>query len=82
MVKVINLGTEENAPAERHVVVVVHQETLNDRVREKAYFYDSARGDYGGSGPFNFLLDEAMRRAQRFASDNTIAKIVVRAQHP
>jgi len=82
LVEVIYQSHEEPAPAERHVVVVVHQEILNGRVKGKAYFYDSEKRDFGGSGPFDFLLDEAMTRAQRFASDNRILKIIVRSKQP
>lgn len=82
MVEVIYQSPEKPAPAERHIVVVVHEDVLNGRVREKAYFYDSAKGDKGGSGPFDFLLDEAMERAKRFASDHNLTRVVVRAKQP
>ena len=82
MVDVMYNAPEVPFPEERHVAVVVHREMVNGRVREKAYFYDSAKGDYGGGGPFNFLMDEALERAKRFASDNNITKVVVRAQQP
>lgn len=82
MVEVIYQSHEEPAPVERHVVVVIHQKILNGRVKEKAFYYDSEKRDCGGSGPFDFLLEEAMTRAQRFASDNRIPKIIVRSKQP
>lgn len=65
-----------------HVVVIPHQELVNGRVKEKAYFYDSTKGDSGGGGSFDFLVDEALERAKRFAFVNNIAKVVVRAKQP
>ncbi|SCX28579.1 hypothetical protein DSM25558_4509 [Agrobacterium sp. DSM 25558] len=71
-------ASDASLAEERHVVVVVHQELVNGSVTEKAYFYDSAEVDNGGGGPFDFMMDEALVRAKRFASDNKIAKVVVR----
>lgn len=80
MVDIIYYKPDEPWPQERHVAVVVHRELVNGRVKEKAYFYDSVEGDYGGSGPFDFLLDEALERANRFADDKNITKVIVRAK--
>lgn len=80
MVEIIYQPPDVSLPGERHVAVVVHQELVNGHVRERAYFYDSAKGDSGGSGPFDFLMDEAIERAKRFAFDNNITKVIVRAK--
>ncbi|WP_133121826.1 hypothetical protein [Pleomorphomonas carboxyditropha] len=82
MVDVIYNAKDVPLPVEQHVTVVVHKELVNGRAIDKAYFYDSSKGDYGGSGPFDFLVDEAIERAKRFASDNNITKVVMRAQQP
>lgn len=82
MVDVLYNPSDASLAEERHVVVVVHKAVENGRLNEKAYFHDSAEGDSGGGGPFDFLLDEALTRAKRFASANNIAKVVVRAKQP
>lgn len=63
---------------ERHVVVIAHR--TGQPVIEKGYFSDSLDGDHGGSGPFDWKLEEAITRAKRFAEDHRIAQIVVRAK--
>ncbi|WP_319414604.1 hypothetical protein [uncultured Cohaesibacter sp.] len=72
MVNVI--WSPDNLPGERHVVVQPHGQPSG---KVKAYFYDSDEGDDGGSGPFDFLLDEALRRAERFAYHKGIRTIIV-----
>ena len=72
MVNVIWCPTE--LPSEQHVVV---QPYGQPEKTAKAYFYDSEKDDNGGSGPFDFLLDEALERAEQFAADRNIATVVV-----
>lgn len=69
-------GTPEHR--ERHVVVVAHRMGMPSI--EKGYFYDSAKRDHGGSGPFDWRLDEAIERAKRFAADSGLNQIVVRTK--
>lgn len=82
MVEVLYSASDASLTEERHVVLVVCQAVQNGRLKEKAYFYDSAKGDNGGGGPFDFSVDEALERAKRFASANEIAKVFVRAKQP
>ena len=65
-------------PTERHVVVIAHR--MGPPSLEKGYFYDSADHDHGGSGPFDWRLDEAVARAKRFAADIGLTQVVVRAK--
>ena len=66
--------TPAELPSERHVVVQPHGSPATGA---RAYFYDSAEGDDGGSGPFDWNLDEAVERAERFADDRGIPDVVV-----
>jgi len=66
-------------PEGRYVAVVVHRDMKLGGI-EKGYFYDSAGGDNGGSGPFDWRVSEAIERAKRYASENGIAQVVVKAQ--
>jgi len=63
------------SPDHRHLIVIVHRDRDG---REKGYFFDSAKGDHGGSGPFDWNKDEAIERAKRFADGEGISLIVVR----
>ncbi|TPK82027.1 hypothetical protein [Mesorhizobium sp. B2-4-17] len=71
------LGADDIAPAEHHVTVVTHVDHMG---MEKGYFFDSERGYYGGSGPFDWRMEEAFARAERYAQDNRISLIVVRSK--
>jgi hypothetical protein len=71
------LGPNDPLPSERHVAVVIHRD---QRGVEKGYFYDSADKDFGGSGPFDWRMSEAIERAERFAADRHIPLVVVRAE--
>lgn len=64
-------------PEDRHVTVVIHRESTGG---EKGYFFDSVKGDNGGGGHFDWLMNEAIKRAEKYASDNGIRQVVVRAQ--
>lgn len=75
MTQLIYLGPTDEIPSERHVAVIAQR----DAIGEKGYFFDTAGGDYGGSGPFNWRLDEAIERAQKMAQERQISMIVVRA---
>jgi hypothetical protein len=78
MVDVIYAAPGDPEPEQRHVVLIVHR--LGPPSAEKGYFYDSAVGDHGGSGPFDWLLAEAIVRAKRFAQDEKIAQVIIRAK--
>lgn len=82
MVEVLYCAQDASLTEERYVVLVVFQGVQNGRLVEKAYFYDSAKGDNGGGGPLDFSVDEALERAKRFASANKIEKVLVRAKQP
>lgn len=75
MVSTIYLSPKDDIPTDRHVAVIVHRDHGG---LEKGYFYDSAQGDSGGSGPFDLRMDEAIERAKRFASDLGLETVVVR----
>lgn len=77
MTNIIYLRPGQPAPDERHVAVVVHRDISGI---EKGYFYDSAEGDSGGAGPFDWLIKETMDRAERFATDRRLSLIVVRSK--
>jgi hypothetical protein len=77
LVTVVYLGPNEPIPTERHVAVIVHRDNFG---AEKGYFYDSAESDFGGSGPFDWRVSEAIERAERFARDEGIPLVVVRAR--
>lgn len=78
MVEVIYAPPGMPMPEERHVVVMVHRE--GQPIAEKGYFFDSAEGDHGGSGPFDWRLEEAIERAKRFAADRKLTRVIVRAR--
>ena len=75
MIDVVYAAPNTPEPSERHVAVIAHRDALG----EKGYFYDSTAGDHGGSGPFDWRLSEAINRATRFAADNKIKLVIVRA---
>ncbi|WP_311269595.1 hypothetical protein [Sphingobium sp. WCS2017Hpa-17] len=75
MASTIYLSPKVDIPTERHVTVVVHRDHGG---LEKGYFFDSAEGDSGGSGSFDWLMTEAIERARRFADDAGIEKVIVR----
>jgi len=77
VVTTLHLGPNDPIPSERHVAVIVHRDHTGV---EKGYFYDSAESDFGGSGPFDWRMSEAIERAERFARDKEIALVVVRAR--
>jgi hypothetical protein len=79
MVKIAYLSPSSELPVERHVAVVIHRD---NRGAEKGYFYDTADGDSKGSGPFDWNMEEAVERAERFATDKGLALVTVRAQLP
>ncbi len=68
MVNIQYLSSDDPVPEERHVAVIVHGDAPLEN-QDKAYFYDSAEKDFGGSGPFDWRLDEAIDRAK-----NTLPK--------
>lgn len=77
MATVVYLGPNDPIPSERHVTVIIHRD---HKGMEKGYFYDSAKADFGGSGPFDWRMAEAIERAERFATDQQIPLVVVRAK--
>lgn len=77
MVGITYLGPGQAVPEERHVTVVIHRERTGG---ERGYFFDSVKGDHGGSGPLDWLMNEAIKRAEKYASDNGIRHVVVRGQ--
>lgn len=74
---ILHLGPNDPIPSERHVAVIVHRDHTGI---EKGYFYDSAKSDFGGSGPFDWHMAEAIERAERFAIDQQISLVVIRAK--
>lgn len=79
MASIIYLSPKDGIPTERHVAVVVHRDHGG---LEKGYFFDSAEGDSGGSGPFDWRMAEAIERAKRFANDLGIEKVLIRTARP
>ena len=77
MARIVFLGPGEPAPNAHHVAVVVHRDGGGS---DKAYFYDTAENDYGGRGPFDWPMDEAIERAERFARERQLESIVVRTR--
>lgn len=73
----VYLGPNDPIPLERHVAVVIHRDHVGV---EKGYFYDSAEKDFGGSGPFDWRMAEAIGRAERFAAERQIQIVAVRAR--
>ena len=71
---VIYLTPSDPLPGERHIAVIAHKDEIGST---KAYFYDSNEGDHGGSGPFDWLLEEAIERAVKFGTNRGIYNIVV-----
>lgn len=76
MTAIIYLSPADEVPAERHVAVVVH---CGFGGMEMGYFFDSAKGDTGGSAGFDWRMSEAIERARRFAAEQGIDKVIVRA---
>ena len=66
--------TPAELPGERHVVVQPHGSPATGA---KAHLYDSEKGNGGGSGPFDWNLNEAVDRARQFADDRRIGTVVV-----
>lgn len=77
MATILYLGPNDPIPSERHVAVIIHRDDMGI---EKGYFYDSAESDFGGSGPFDWRMAEAIERAERFATDQRIPLVVIRAK--
>lgn len=78
MVKVTYASPDTPEPTERHVVLIAHD--VGQPRADKGYFFDSAKRDYGGSGPFDFRLDEAIERAKRFAAERQITTVFIRTR--
>lgn len=76
MTAILYLSPTDDIPAERHVAVVVHRGFGG---MEQGYFFDSAKGDAGGSAGFDWRMSEAIERATRFAAEQGIDKVIVRA---
>ncbi len=70
------LSPKDEIPVERHVAVIVHRGFGG---MEQAYFFDSAKGDNGGSAGFDWRMSEAIERATRFAQEQGIEQVVVRS---
>jgi hypothetical protein len=79
LINVLHLSPGQEAPEERHVVVIIHREGTGS---EKGYFFDSAERDHGGSGPFDWPMDEAIERAKRFTRESNLQLVVVKAKLP
>lgn len=47
---------------------------------DKAYFFDSAKGDHGGSASFDWRMEEAVERARKFADDKQIGLVAIYAE--
>ena len=75
MPNVTYLPPNDDLPLCRHVVVITHRE--GPRNTEKAYFYDSEKGDWGGRALFDLSLNETLDRAARHAAENNIDDIFV-----
>lgn len=69
------IWTPETMPGERHIVVRVHQQ--GQPSADKGYFFVSDEADWGGSGPFDMRLDEAIERAKRVAQEKGLTRVVV-----
>ncbi|WP_336810111.1 hypothetical protein [Bosea sp. MMO-172] len=65
----------DEIPPERHLVLRAHRDKISGV--QKGYFYPSDEDDWGGSGPFDMLLDEVMERAKLRAADLGLSKIIV-----
>lgn len=77
MTTIMHLGPNDPLPNERHVAVVVHRDHM---AMEKAYFFDSAERDHGGSGPFDWRMSEAIERAEKYAINHGIHLVAVRTK--
>lgn len=66
-------------PAERHVIVLVRRHPTTPGL-ENGYFFLSGGEDHGGSGPFDWRMEEASERAQSMARNEGVGIVVVRAQ--
>lgn len=69
------IWTPKDTPTERHIVVRAHQ--LGEPKADKGYFYVSDEKDWGGSGPFDWRLDEAIDRAKRAAQEKGLRIVIV-----
>lgn len=67
--------TPKEMPSERHIVVHVHRDGMPPA--DKGYFFVSDESDWGGSGPFDMLLDEVIDRATRAALDKSLRSVVI-----
>jgi hypothetical protein len=65
MVSVIWAAKEK--PNERHIVLHVHRQGMP--AMDKGYFFISDEKDWGGTGPFDMRLEEALERAKNRASE-------------
>ncbi len=63
-------------PDERHIVVRVHRDGVPG-TSEKGYFHVSDEEDWRGSGPFDMLLNEVIKRAKEQAIDRGLSQVVV-----
>ncbi|MVA32555.1 hypothetical protein [Agrobacterium vitis] len=63
-------------PDERHIIVRVHRDGVPG-TSDKGYFHISDEKDWGGSGPFDMLLNEVIERAKEQAVDRGLSQIVV-----
>jgi hypothetical protein len=62
-------------PSERHIVLHIHRQGMP--VIDKGYFFLSDQKDWGGAGPFDMRLDEALKRAENRASELGLEKIYI-----
>ena len=80
MADVVYLRPSDQVPEERHIHVVIHRDHMPEI--DRGYFYDSAEGDSGGSGPFDWNMNEAIDRAKTYADSKGIRQVVVKAKLP
>lgn len=69
------IWSPKEMPTDRHVVVHVHQIGLP--TADKGYFFISDEADWGGSGPFDMRIDEAIERAKRIAEERGIRSVII-----
>ena len=74
MVTVIHAPTE--MPDERHIIVRVHRDGVPG-TSDKGYFHVSDEENWGGSGPFDMLLNEVIERAKEQAIDRGLSQVIV-----
>jgi len=77
MADVVYLRPEDKVPEERHIRVVIHRHHMTEA--ERGYFYDSAEGDTGGAGSFDWNHTAAIARAEKFADAKAVPLVVVKA---